>query len=212
MAKRKLDMSDDQEADITPVHPDSDEVIIDEPDFVEEPAGEDESEPEENFVSTEEFVRQRLESRIEELELKLQQTYAAHRGQEEELRKIRERLERDREKQLFREKAKLFGQLLEPLDNLERSLNAADLSGDPQALLEGVQLVHTGIERSFGAAGLKKFGTPGDRFDPELHEALSIVSVDDPAENDRIHTVYLAGYTLNGEVIRPARVVVCKVR
>lgn len=164
-------------------------------------------EPEPTFPAS---VVQRLESKIEELEKKLQATYSAHRGREQELTRIRERLERDREKKLFQEKARLFEQLLEPLDNLERSLQAAELSGDLHALLEGVDLVYNGIQRTFKNLGLERFGEVGELFDPEVHEAISVAPIKTAAEHDRIHMVYLTGYRLGDTVIRPARVVVGK--
>lgn len=164
-------------------------------------------EPEQTFPAS--YV-QRLEGKLDELEKKLQATYSAHRGREQELTRIRERLERDREKKLFQEKARLFEQLLEPLDNLERSLQAAELSGDLQALLEGVGLVYAGIQRTFNNLGLERFGAVGEVFDPEIHEAISVAPVGTTAEHDRIHMVYLSGYRLGDAVIRPARVVVGK--
>ena len=164
-------------------------------------------EPEETFPAS--FV-QRLEGKVDELEKKLQATYSAHRVREQELTRIRERIERDREKKLFQEKARLFEQLLEPLDNLERSLQAAELSGDLHALLEGVGLVYAGIQRTFNNLGLQRFGEVGELFDPEIHEAISVAPVTSAAENDRIHMVYLPGYSLSEALIRPARVVVGK--
>jgi molecular chaperone GrpE len=164
-------------------------------------------EPEQTFPA---IVVQRLEAKVDELEKKLQATYSAHRGREQELTRIRERLERDREKKLFQEKARLFERLLEPLDNLERSLQAAELSGDLHALLEGVGLVYGGIQRTFSDLGLERFGEVGELFDPEVHEAISVAPVKNAAENDRIHMVYLPGYRLADAVIRPARVVVGK--
>ncbi len=164
-------------------------------------------EPEPTFSAS--FV-QRLESKIDELEKKLQATYSAHRGSEQEMTRIRERLERDREKRLFQEKARLFEQLLEPLDNLERSLQAAELSGDLHALLEGVGLVYGGICRTFKNLGLERYGEVGELFDPEIHEAISVAPVKSAAEHDRIHMVYLPGYRLGDTVIRPTRVVVGK--
>jgi molecular chaperone GrpE len=157
------------------------------------------------------YVR-RLEKNLEEMEARLQQTYAAHRVREQEVQRVRERLERDREKRIFQEKARLFEKLLEPLDNLERCLQAAELSGDLQALLEGVALVYKAMRGTFEAQGLERFGAPGERFDPEVHEAISVAPVESEAEHDRIHTVYLPGYRMGDSLIRAARVIVGKAR
>jgi molecular chaperone GrpE len=151
-----------------------------------------------------------LERKVEELQRRLEQTYSAHRVREAELEKIKERLERDREKRLLREKVKLFEQLLEPLDNLERSCHAAGLSQDLDSLIEGLTLVHKLFTSSVSALGLEKFAQSGDRFDPEVHDAISVAPVDSRADHDRIHTVFQAGYRLGDAIIRPARVVVGK--
>lgn len=153
---------------------------------------------------------ERLEGLIAELEKKLEATYSAHRVREQEMGRMRERLERDREKRILQEKNRLFEQLLDPLDNLERSLQAAELSGDLEALLEGVNLVYKGIQGTFNNLGLERFGEVGERFDPEVHDAISVAPVGTAAEHDRIHMVYLPGYRIGDTLIRPARVVVGK--
>lgn len=151
-----------------------------------------------------------LERKVEELQRRLEQTYSAHRVREAELEKVKERLERDREKRLLREKVKLFGQLLEPLDNLERSCHAAGLSQDVDSLIEGLTLVHRLFTANLSSMGLEKFAQSGEKFDPEVHDAISVAPVHKRAEHDRIHTVFQSGYRLGDVIIRPARVVVGK--
>lgn len=151
-----------------------------------------------------------LASRLEEAERKNEQTLAAARAREQELERVKERLEREREKKLFQEKGRVFARLLEPLDNLERCLAAASLSGDVRAMLDGVALVQKGIQDALASVGLLRFDPTGQPFDPECHEAIGVVPVDDPSLAERVHATYLAGYRLDDQVIRHARVLVAR--
>jgi len=157
------------------------------------------------------YVR-RLEKRVEELERKLRQTYSAHRVREQELEKVKERLQRDREKRLFQEKMKLFTGLLEPLDNLERCRAALEASDDVEALLSGLALVQKLMTESLSARGLVRFSPEGEPFDPEEHDAISVVWVEEQGQHDRIKAVAQPGYRLDDQILRPARVVVAKLR
>ncbi|MBM4356336.1 MAG: nucleotide exchange factor GrpE, partial [Deltaproteobacteria bacterium] len=151
-----------------------------------------------------------LESRLAEAERKSEQTLAAARSREQELERTKERLERDREKRLFQEKSRAFSRLLEPLDNLERCLAAASLAGDVRAMLDGVALVQKGIQDALASVGLQRFDPTGEPFDPAAHEAIGVVPVGEPDQGERVHATYLAGYRLDDQVIRHARVLVAR--
>jgi molecular chaperone GrpE len=102
------------------------------------------------------------------------------------------------------------GALLPVIDNLERALAAMGEPSDAtRALAEGVQLTY----RSFLDV-LQKFDVAvvdpaGQNFNPELHQAMSIVEAPDAAPNSVV-AVMQKGYTLNGRLVRPAMVVVAK--
>ncbi|GAC50187.1 nucleotide exchange factor GrpE [Gordonia aichiensis] len=93
----------------------------------------------------------------------------------------------------------LIDKLLPVLDDLDRAREHGDLEGGP---LKGVadKLIAT-----LDAEGLTKFGTPGDLFDPELHEA---VQNDGSGAEPVIGAVYRSGYRLGDKVIRTAMVTV----
>jgi len=119
----------------------------------------------------------------------------------------RKRVARDASEALARGKAELARELLPVIDNLERALGAS--SSDSDALAEGVSMVLAELRAKLAAAGVESFDPTGERFDPQLHEALST----QPAEGTEAGTVLETlekGYRLNGQVLRPARVVVSK--
>lgn len=121
-------------------------------------------------------------------------------------------------KRLAKEKAdviaygneELIKALLNVIDNLERALDHVDADEDPKPLIEGVKLVH----KQFLSC-LEKFGvqfvdaSPGEEFDPRLHQAIERVESPDFTPG-LIISEMLRGYTLKDRLLRPALVVVSK--
>ena len=127
----------------------------------------------------------------------------------------RKRAARDAAAAGERAKSGLVRELLPVVDNLERALDsaaAAERGGDgerPQEhLADGVRLVHSELVAVLARNGVEVFDPRGEKFDPELHEALSM-RAEDGAEQGSVLEVIEKGYRLNGTVLRPARVVVC---
>ena len=123
-----------------------------------------------------------------------------------ELDNVRKRASRDVEK-ARKFALESFGRdLLDVRDSLEMGLAAAE-SADADSLREGsaatLKLLETVMER-FGVEQLDPVGEP---FDPELHEAMTMQPSAD-AEPNSVLTVIQKGYTLNGRLLRPARVIV----
>ena len=94
-------------------------------------------------------------------------------------------------------------------DALEAGINAGGSNPGP-ALLEGAQATLRQLHRAFEKAGIKIIDPLGQPFDPEWHEAMvAQESPDQPANT--VLTVIQKGYSLNGRLLRPARVIVSKV-
>jgi molecular chaperone GrpE len=103
--------------------------------------------------------------------------------------------------------AKLAKELLPAVDNLDRALEAALASTDGDDLVSGIKLVHADVIAALGRVGIEPFSPEGERFDPQLHEAMAQVQVED-AEPGTVVEVYQRGYRIGDTVLRPARVVV----
>jgi len=111
--------------------------------------------------------------------------------------------------------AKLAKGLLPAVDNLDRALEAAagaSADGAPQDngtanLVSGIKLVHEDVIAALARAGIERFSPEGERFDPQMHEAVAQMPVEG-AESGTVVEVYQRGYRLGEVVIRPARVVV----
>ncbi len=111
-----------------------------------------------------------------------------------------------------RGKAELATELVPVLDNLERALLSADI--DPVgelsvdgALEQGIVLTYRDLRETLERAGVETYDPGGEKFDPELHEAISTRPAGD-AEPGTVVDVAQKGYRIDGQVIRAARVVV----
>lgn len=97
--------------------------------------------------------------------------------------------------------------LLPVIDNFERALEAARTDADPQAFRDGVQLVHDQLIGALARHGIERIDAQGEPFDPEHHEAVSHVPVEEVPPN-HVAEVLQTGYRLGERTIRPSRVVV----
>ncbi len=121
----------------------------------------------------------------------------------------RKRVAKETSEALARGKAQLARELLPVIDNLERALKSGADPASHQALVEGVGFVLEELRGKLGNAGVESFDPKGEKFDPQLHEALSAQPADGTDSGIVLETLE-KGYRLNGEVLRPARVVVSK--
>ncbi|MGH9900736.1 MAG: nucleotide exchange factor GrpE [Pyrinomonadaceae bacterium] len=155
-------------------------------------------------------------SYVEELEARTraaEQKVADVQGRFEQLRaelrretdETRRRLNRAADERAARDKAAFVSALLPVFDNLQRAMEAAEGSGSLEALLDGLRGTLSGFENTLVAAGAESLSAVGQRFDPELHEAVDTVEVE-PARDQTVTAEYGRGYRMGGQLLRPARV------
>ncbi|MFT5807700.1 MAG: molecular chaperone GrpE [Moritella dasanensis] len=105
---------------------------------------------------------------------------------------------------------KFANELLPVIDNMERGLQHADKSNEALVpLIEGIELTAKSLESALVKFGVKPVNPEGEPFNPELHQAMSMIESADVAPNTVI-TVMQKGYELNGRLIRPAMVMISK--
>jgi molecular chaperone GrpE len=119
----------------------------------------------------------------------------------------RKRVARETAEALARGKAELARQLLPAIDNLERALAAGEDASAHEALVHGVAMVRDELHSRLEGAGVEAFDPTGERFDPQLHEALATKPGAGTPSGVILETVE-KGYRLNGQVLRAAKVVV----
>ncbi|MBN2431508.1 MAG: nucleotide exchange factor GrpE [Acidobacteria bacterium] len=125
---------------------------------------------------------------------------------EAEIDRIRQRLTREREREVDEEKGRLILELLEVPDNLEMAIHAARQHQTDDQLLQGVEMVRDIFLRKLERLGLKAVGQDGEMFDPHVHEAIEMRTVDEEKLDGMVVEVYQTGYMVNDRLIRPARV------
>ena len=112
-------------------------------------------------------------------------------------------------------KARLFGvetlakEFLSVGDNLERAVISCEDSEEMNVIKEGLELTLKSLESSLSSAGIKAIEFNDKSFDPERHEAISVIE-DDTLEQNTIIDVVQKGYTIMDRILRPAKVVVSK--
>lgn len=142
----------------------------------------------------------RLEKALAEADLRAQA----------EIQNVRRRAERDVESAHKFALEKFAADLLSVADSLERGLATLDAGDDAlKPAREGLELTLKVLLDVFARYNLEQVDPQGQPFNPEHHEAMTMVAVPD-AEPNSVIDVLEKGYLLNGRLIRPARVVVSK--
>lgn len=125
-----------------------------------------------------------------------------------ELDAVRARVERDARQVHHEMRSKLVIELLPVLDNLDRTIRAAADNGDAPAIVEGVHLVRAQFEQVLRGYGVERIEAHGAAFDPNVHEAISVAAVNDPALHATVIDQAEPGYRFGDRVLRAAKVVV----
>jgi len=124
-----------------------------------------------------------------------------------EMENLRKRLIRDLEKSRKRALENIMNDLLPVHDSLEKGLQAAEEDASVESLREGKALILRMLGKVLTDNGLEEINPVGETFNPELHEAISMIPSPQHPRNE-VMDVVQKGYRLNERLIRPARVVV----
>jgi molecular chaperone GrpE len=100
--------------------------------------------------------------------------------------------------------------MLEVMDDCDRAEKQLQTSEDLQQIKQGIQLVFTKLRNTLHAKGVKEMKSIGEEFNPDIHEAITEIPVNDPAMKGKVVDEVEKGYTLNEKIIRYSKVVVGK--
>jgi len=121
---------------------------------------------------------------------------------------MRRRSQKDVEKAHRFSIEKFAKDMLPVVDSLELGLASAQAAtGDINAIKEGLELTHKQLLDSLEKSGVKQVNPEGESFNPESHQAISMVPSPEHEPNTVIQ-VFQKGYTLNDRLLRPAMVIV----
>ena len=162
----------------------------------------------ENIESKEvdvEFLQGQLEKLQEESKASLDKVVRA----QAEMENLRKRASRDVENAHKYALEKFTNELLPIMDSLELGLSASVKAKNLDDLCKGMELTLEMFNTVMEKFGITMIEPKGEKFNPELHDAVSMQETDD-SNSGIIIEVMQKGYTLNGRLIRPAMVVVAK--
>lgn len=149
---------------------------------------------------------QELEARLRTSQETLGRYVGAYKELEEDKERFKLRLEREKAKELEILQGRLVTDLLELMDNLDRSVMGAEASRNYDALAQGIKMVQAQFVEKLGKLGVSTIQTVGHEFDPNIHEALDIAATDDESQDNAVLMEFSRGFRLKDRVIRPARV------
>jgi molecular chaperone GrpE len=122
---------------------------------------------------------------------------------------FRKRTKRDLEDTAARSREEILREILPVIDNLERAVAAADNATDAKSVADGVAMVLKQFEDVGSRIGVERIQAVGQRFDPQIHDAVQQIESDEH-ETGTIVAEVLPGYSLRGRLVRPAMVVVAR--
>lgn len=143
---------------------------------------------------------------MQQLQARLRAVSAAYRQLQEEVEATKERLARQAEFQRELQRGETVAKIFDPLDNLNRSI---DTVAEPETK-EGLRMVHHQFMVALEELGLEMLNPEGAAFDPNVHEALSVIPVEQEDQDNMIIEVFSAGYRVGSRLLKPARVVIGK--
>jgi molecular chaperone GrpE len=140
------------------------------------------------------------DEKVAELEDQLRRVLA-------DLDNLRKRYAREAGRERESERQRVMLEWLPIVDNLERAIEHA--GGDTDAVAEGVKAVRDQAVAVLTRLGFPRFDDIGEKFDPLRHEVVTAIEQEDAAPNS-IVAVVRPGYGTEGDILRPAGVVVAK--
>jgi molecular chaperone GrpE len=180
--------------------------------FWMQPEAEQQEQPQ-NYSFKPTYVEE-LESRLSESHKKLEEVLAAYRALKAEsaveTQRAKERIEKEYNRRLDQAKSEVVGKFIDVLENFERATAAAKDTQSFESFLEGIELIRNQFVSALADLGLRELDLEGKPFNPELAEAVGVVSVDCEALDQQVMEVVSKGYLLQETLVRPARVKVGK--
>lgn len=168
------------------------------------------ADPDSVRIDSSQVEKPRYPTYVEELMAKVAETERRFEEKkkrvDEEIGRTKSRLEADYERNLALAKHETVLPLLDVLDNLERATAAALQGGSKESLIEGLRLTIDLFRARLLSLGIEPIAVMGEPFDPNVQQAVGVVSVSDPGKNGIVVEQVLPGYKMGDQLLRPAQV------
>ncbi|HVZ78070.1 MAG TPA: nucleotide exchange factor GrpE [Gemmatimonadaceae bacterium] len=121
---------------------------------------------------------------------------------------FRKRSVRERQEAELKGMGLLIKGIIDALDDLGRFAHVDPSTVDAATVVQGADMVEKKLLKSLAGHGLEVVNPIGQPFDPSVQEALTTMPAQSPEEDHLVAQVFQVGYVFNGQLLRPARVVV----
>jgi molecular chaperone GrpE len=121
---------------------------------------------------------------------------------------FRKRTARERQEAHWRGQADMLKGMIEALDDLGRFAHVDPATTDAKTVVEGAEMVERKLQKTLAGHGMEIINPTGHPFDPALHEAVMTEAASSKDDDHVVARVFQVGYLFNGQLLRPARVVV----
>jgi molecular chaperone GrpE len=170
-----------------------------------------ETQPEGNISGDDKNTIETLMRQIQEKEKEAAESYDRYVRAVAELENYKKRAVRDRADSLKYGQENLIRDILPLVDSLDRAMEHACNSNDFEVFKAGLQLIQNQLKGCLGKQGVEPIQAIGRDFDPNVHEAVIQVESPDHVHNQVVEE-FEKGYLLNGRLLRPSKVSVCRLR
>lgn len=120
----------------------------------------------------------------------------------------RKRSSKERQEAGARAQGELVKTLIDSLDDLQRVTAQDPDTVDAKTIHQGIEVVNKKLMKALANAGLELIDPVNETFDPAIHEAVSTQPALSREDDHLVSQVFQQGYRYNGQLLRPARVVV----
>lgn len=121
---------------------------------------------------------------------------------------FRKRTAKERQEASLRGQADMLRGLIDALDDIARFAHVDPATTDARTVVDGVSMVENKLLKTLSGLGMEVVNPIGQPFDPGLHEAVMTEPAASKEEDHQVGRVFQPGYVFNGQLLRPARVVV----
>jgi molecular chaperone GrpE len=121
---------------------------------------------------------------------------------------FRKRTTKERQDAHLRGQGDMLRGMIDALDDLARFAHVDPATTDARTISDGVSMVEKKLMKTLTGLGLEVLDPVGQPFDPAMHEAVMTEPAASPDEDHMVARVFQQGYMFNGQLLRPARVVV----
>lgn len=177
----------------------SKKITSEQEETLDQEQAESEALEEELPIETAESIEEKIR-KYEEQNLRIRAEFANYKR----------RVEREQADFAMYFKGEILKNLLPVLDDFKMMFDKSSKGENEQSILEGAKLIYDKLQQVLEKEGLTKVDALGEKFDPELHEALMMKPIDNEEEHDKVIEVFQDGFKLQDRLLRPSKVIVGK--